>query len=54
MIKQELEHRCLEVIAEATTHMQDAPNAKMREKWRLIRETWMELLRKVRTKPPNR
>jgi hypothetical protein len=46
MTKYQLEQRCQEVIAEATARMQDAPSVKMREKWRLIRETWEKLLQK--------
>jgi hypothetical protein len=47
MTNYELEQKCLQVIAEATTRMQDTRNVKMREKWRLIRETWRELLQKA-------
>jgi len=54
MTNHELADRCLQVIAEATTRMLDAPSAKTREKWRLIRETWVELLQKAQSKAPDR
>jgi hypothetical protein len=51
MTNWELEQRCLEVIQEATTRMQDAPSAKMREKWRVVRDSWMELLKRAQGTP---
>jgi hypothetical protein len=48
MTNQELKQRCQQVIAEARVHMQDARSPKMQEKWRLIRETWENVLQKVR------
>jgi hypothetical protein len=47
MTKQELEEKCLGVIAEATTRMQNAPTVKMQARWRTIRDTWVELLKKA-------
>jgi hypothetical protein len=47
MTYHELEDRCLKVIAEATTRMQEAPGVEMREKWQSIREIWIALLKKA-------
>jgi hypothetical protein len=47
MTNQELEERCREVIAEATIQMEKAGNARMKRKWELIRETWVDLLKKA-------
>lgn len=52
MTNQELEERCAKVIADATVRMQNSPNGKMREKWRSVRETWMELLQKAQGATP--
>jgi hypothetical protein len=46
MTNHQLEQRCLQVIGEATTRMQAAPNVKMRDKWRVIVEKWQVLLEK--------
>jgi hypothetical protein len=47
MTNYELEQRCRQVIAEATVRMGDAPTVKMKEKWRVILETWEKLLQKA-------
>jgi hypothetical protein len=52
MTNRELEEKCRQVIAEATTRMQDAHNVKMRRKWQLIRDTWLELLKKAQGMTP--
>ena len=48
MTNQELKQRCQQVIAEATSRMERERTPEKREKWRSIRETWEELLQKVR------
>jgi hypothetical protein len=49
MTNHQLEQRCLQVIEEASTRMKAAPNVKMREKWRVIQETWQALLLKTQS-----
>jgi hypothetical protein len=51
LTKQQLEQRCRKVIGEAIAKIENAPDDIARSKWRIVRDTWQELLNNVRFGP---
>jgi hypothetical protein len=51
MTKHQLEQRCRKVIAEAIAEIENATDDVTKSKWRVIRNTWQELLNNVRFGP---
>jgi hypothetical protein len=49
--KQQMEQRCRDVIAEAIAEIENAMDDISRTKWRVVRDTWQELLNNVRFGP---
>ena len=51
MTKHQLEQRCRKVIAEAIAEIEKATDEITKSKWRVIRNTWQELLNNLRFGP---
>jgi len=51
MTKNQIEQRCRKVIAEAIAEIENATDEQTKSKWRVIRNTWQELLNSVRFGP---
>ena len=51
LTKHQIEQRCRTVIAEAIAKIENATDETTKSKWRVIRNTWQELLNNVRFGP---
>ena len=48
MTRHQLEQRCRKVITEAIAEIENATDETSKSKWRVIRNTWQELLNNIR------